>query len=139
MVKGGIAAVVNGYRVSRLEKDYKIIYVESYKDGGKISKFFKTITGHFHFAKVLLLDKTDIVDIHSSFWPAFYRKIPLIYMASWEKLSIINHIHGADFDEFYVSASYKKKELIQKVYNRCAVLIALLGVKRTVFTDGTRK
>ena len=37
MVKGGIAAVVNGYRESQLEKDYKIIYVESYKDGGKLA------------------------------------------------------------------------------------------------------
>ena len=33
MVKGGIAAVVNGYRGSQLEKDYEITYVESYKDG----------------------------------------------------------------------------------------------------------
>ena len=32
MVKGGIAAVVNGYRGSQLEKDYEITYVESYKD-----------------------------------------------------------------------------------------------------------
>ena len=38
MVKGGIAAVVNGYRGSQLEKDYKITYVESYKDGNKIDK-----------------------------------------------------------------------------------------------------
>lgn len=32
MVKGGIAAVVNGYRGSQLEKDYEITYVESYKE-----------------------------------------------------------------------------------------------------------
>ena len=30
MVKGGIAAVVNGYRGSQLESDFNIIYVESY-------------------------------------------------------------------------------------------------------------
>ena len=38
MVKGGIAAVVNGYRGSQLEKDYEITYVESYKDGNKFDK-----------------------------------------------------------------------------------------------------
>lgn len=125
MVKGGIAAVVNGYRGSRLEKDYNIIYVESYKDGGKLTKLVKGICGYFHFAKVLLIDKPDIIHIHSSFGPSFYRKMPFIYMASWSKKPIINHIHGADFDEFYVKASKEKKRLIKKVYGKCDVLIAL--------------
>lgn len=125
MVKGGIAAVVNGYRGSRLEKDYNIIYVESYKDGDKLTKTLKAISGYFHFAKVLLIDKPDLIHIHSSFGPSFYRKMPFIYMASWAKKPIINHIHGADFDEFYVNASDKKQQQIRKVYGKCSVLIAL--------------
>lgn len=125
MVKGGIAAVVNGYRGSQLEKDYSIIYVESYKDGGKLTKTLKAISGYFHFVKVLLIDKPDLIHIHSSFGPSFYRKMPFIYMASWAKKQIINHIHGADFDEFYVNVSNKKKQLIKKVYGKCSVLIAL--------------
>ena len=125
LVKGGIAAVVNGYRGSQLEKDFNIIYVESYKDGGKITKFLKAITGYFHFAKVLLVDRPDLVHIHSSFGPSFYRKMPFIYMAFWAKKPIINHIHGADFDEFYVNVSEKKKRLIKKTYNKCYVLIDL--------------
>ena len=125
MVKGGIAAVVNGYRGSQLEKDYNIIYVESYKDGGKVTKFLKAICGYIHFAKVLLVDKPELVHIHSSFGPSFYRKMPFIYMASWAKKPIINHIHGADFDEFYVNASDKKKRQIKRVYNKCSLLIAL--------------
>ncbi len=125
MVKGGIAAVVNGYRGSQLEKDYKVVYVESYKDGGKFTKLLKGISGYFHFVKVLLIDRPDIVHIHSSFGPSFYRKMPFIYMASLANLPIINHIHGADFDEFYMNASEKKRKQIKKVYSRCSVLIAL--------------
>ncbi len=125
MVKGGIASVVNGYRGSQLEKDYNIIYVESYKDGGKLTKTLKAISGYFHFVKVLLIDKPDLIHIHSSFGPSFYRKMLFIYMASWAKKPIINHIHGADFDEFYVNASDKKKQQIKKVYGKCSVLIAL--------------
>ena len=56
---------------------------------------------------------------------SFYRKLPFIYMASWRKVPIINHIHGADFDEFFINASESKKEKIKKVYNKCDVLIAL--------------
>ncbi len=125
LVKGGIAAVVNGYRGSALENDYEIVYVESYKDGGKFTKLFKGICGYFHFAKVLIVDKPELVHIHSSFGPSFYRKLPFIYMASWARLPIINHIHGADFDQFYVNADDKKKNWIKKVYNKCSVLIAL--------------
>lgn len=124
-VKGGIAAVVNGYRGSRLERDYDITYVESYKDGRKIDKLLKGICGYLHFAIVLLFDKPNIVHIHSSFGPSFYRKMPFIYMASWRKIPIINHIHGADFDEFFVNASERKKDQIRKVYQKCDVLIAL--------------
>ena len=125
MVKGGIAAVVNGYRGSKLEEDYKITYVESYRDGSKFAKLLKGIGGYFHFAMVLLFHKPDIVHIHSSFGPSFYRKMPFIYMASWRKIPIVNHIHGADFDEFYVNASEEKKAKIKKVYSKCNVLIAL--------------
>lgn len=125
MVKGGIAAVINGYYGSKLEQDYDMIYVESYKDGGKLTKLWKGICGYFHFAKVLLFSRPDIVHMHSSFGPSFYRSLPFIYMASWAKKPMINHIHGADFDEFYVQASEKKKKLIKRAYSKCAVLIAL--------------
>ena len=125
LVKGGIAAVVNGYRNSKLEKDYKIIYVESYKDGGKFTKLMKGIRGYIRFAKVMLVEKPELVHIHSSFGPSFYRKIPFIYMASWAKVPIVNHIHGADFEEFYINATKKKRKRIQKVYGKCDKIIAL--------------
>lgn len=125
MVRGGIAAVISGYYGSKLEKDYNMIYVESYRDGGKIIKLLKGFAGYFHFAKVLLIDHPDLIHIHSSFGPSFYRKLPFITMASWDKKPIINHIHGADFDEFYINASEKKKALIKRTYNKCSVLIAL--------------
>lgn len=124
-VKGGIAAVISGYYGSRLEKDYKMIYVESYKDGGKFTKLLKGIQGYIKFIKVLLVDKPDLVHIHSSFGPSFYRKLPFIYMASWAKKPIINHIHGADFDEFYTNSSEKKKRQIKTVYGKCKILVAL--------------
>ena len=128
MVKGGIAAVVNGYHGSQLEKDYNIIYVESYSDGGKFTKLLKGICGYIHFAGVLLFNRPNLVHIHSSFGPSFYRKIPFIYMASWAGIPIVNHIHGADFDKFYVNASDKKKKLIKKIYSKCSRLIALSEV-----------
>lgn len=124
-VKGGIAAVIQGYYGSRLEKDFDIVYVESYKDGGKLCKLFKALGAYIRFAKVLVWDRPDLIHIHSSFGPSFYRKLPFIYMASWAGKPIVNHIHGADFNEFYIRAKRWKRNLIRATYNKCTVLIAL--------------
>lgn len=125
MVKGGIAAVISGYYGSQLEEDFDIIYVESYKDGGKLTKLWKAICGYTHFAKVLLVDHPDIVHMHTSFGPSFYRSLPFICMAGWAKKPIINHIHGSEFDKFYTNASRKKKRLVRKAWEKCARFIAL--------------
>lgn len=124
-VKGGIAAVISGYYGSKLEQDFDVIYVESYKDGSKFTKILKGFGGYLKFIKVLLVDHPDIVHIHSSFGPSFYRKLPFIYMSSWAKKPIVNHIHGADFDGFYIKAKRRKQDLIRATYNKCTVLIAL--------------
>lgn len=124
-VKGGIASVVNGYREYNFEPSCEVRYVESYRDGSKWQKFIKAIKGYFEFGKVISKDRPDIVHIHSSFGPSFYRKMPFIYLASWKKIPIVNHIHGADFDTFYKSASSLKKNRIKKVYNKCQILLAL--------------
>lgn len=125
MVKGGIAAVVSGYYGSKLEQDYDMIYVESYKDGGKLTKLFKGICGYFHFAKVLLVDRPDIVHMHSSFGPSFYRSLPFIYMSSWAKKPMIDHIHGSEFDKLYTNASERKKKLVRKAWGKCNRFIVL--------------
>lgn len=124
-VKGGIASVVNGYREHGLGDGCEIIYVESYCDGSKWKKLQKALKGYGAFIKVLCSKKPDLVHIHSSFGPSFYRKIPFIYLAALKKIPIINHIHGAEFDAFYRNASPRKRKLVRKVYKKCQVLIAL--------------
>ncbi len=125
MVKGGIASVVNGYRGSPLEKEYEVAYIESYCDGTKLKKLLKGITGYGHFLKQIFTNRPDLVHIHSSFGPSFYRKLPFIYMASWAGIPVINHIHGAQWDVFYEDTNEVKQRLIQRVYGKCSALIAL--------------
>lgn len=125
LVKGGIASVVNGYRGSALEKAHEIRYVVSYRDGSKMQKLGQALQGYGTFWKTLRHDKPDIVHIHSSFGPSFYRKIPFIYLACLFKIPVVNHVHGADFDSFYEKASKQKRWLVRKVYSRCSRFIVL--------------
>lgn len=124
-VKGGIASVVGGYRGSALEQHHEINYVESYCDGNKWKKLFKAVSGYFCFMKQILHNRPDIVHIHSSFGPSFYRKMPFIYLSRWAGIPIVNHIHGAEFGSFYEEASTRKKKLVRKVYGKCSRLIVL--------------
>lgn len=124
-VKGGIASVVNGYRGSELERKYDIKYVESYRDGSKWQKLGKALSAYCAFIGQLIFHKPDIVHIHSSFGPSFYRKMPFIYLSGLCGIPVINHIHGADFEEFYEKASAAKKKRIHKVYGRCTRVLVL--------------
>lgn len=123
--KGGIAAVVSGYRGSELEKRFKIKYIETYCDGSYIKKTIKAITSYMIFIKELLIRKPDIVHIHSSFGASFYRKALFIKLAAMKGMPVINHIHGADFDDFYKNRSAKTKNKIRLLYDKCDILIAL--------------
>lgn len=74
--KGGITTVVNGYRNSELENEYQIKYLETYCDGNKLNKIVKAICAYLSFGKELILNKPDLVHIHSSFGWEFLRKLP---------------------------------------------------------------
>ncbi len=123
--RGGIAAVVNGYRGSELEQRHKVRYIESYRDGGRLIKLCKALSAYVSFLICLITDRPDVVHIHSSFGPSFYRKIPFISMAARFGIPVVNHIHGADFDGFYTNASMRKRKLIHKIYGKCFRIIAL--------------
>lgn len=124
-VKGGIASVVNGYRGSVLEKRCRITYIESYQDGSKWDKLKKALAGYRAFRGLLRKDRPDLVHIHSSFGPSFYRKMPFILWSASRGIPVVNHIHGAEFDAFYEKASGAKKRRVRRVYRRCTRFIVL--------------
>lgn len=124
-VKGGIASVVNGYRGSALESRYRISYIESYCNGSRWKKLAKALLAYCAFLGQILCSRPDIVHIHSSFGPSFYRKIPFILISRLCRIPVVNHIHGAEFDAFYEQASDAKRRLVCAVYNRCSRLLVL--------------
>lgn len=124
-VKGGIAAVTNGYYGSVLEQDYNLRYIESYCDESKLKMIRKAIRAYIEFSKVLKEFRPELVHIHSSFGGSFYRMQPFIYMARSKGIPVIDHCHGADFDAFYTKASRSKKKRVKKVFDNFAKVIVL--------------
>lgn len=135
LVHGGIAAVTSGYYGSRLEKDFRITYVQSYCDGTKQDKLKKALNAYRQFREVLKKDPPELVHIHSSFGPSFYRKLPFILMAARRGIPIVNHIHGSAFDEFYGNASAGKKWLVRRIYGKCGRMIVLTQHWKEVLSE----
>lgn len=123
--KGGISSVVSGYRGSKLENDYEIKYIQTYCDGNKLVKLMKAIKSYIVFLLYLIKWKPDLVHMHSSFGPSFYRSLPFIYLSSWFRIPIINHIHGSEFDKLYTNASKWKKQRVKKAWRKCDQFIVL--------------
>ena len=124
-VKGGIAAVANGYRGSKLEEYHDITYVESYCDGSKARKLIKAVSGCFSYLFVLITKRPRLTHMHTSFGPSFYRSIPFIVMSKLFKVPVINHIHGSEFDRLYTDAPGWKKKLIRFMWGLCDRIIVL--------------
>ena len=124
-VQGGIASVVSNYYGSRLENDFDVTYVESYRDGSKAQKLIQGLKAYRVFRRILKDNRPDLVHIHSSFGPSFYRKMPFILMAERAGIPVINHIHGSAVDVFYDGASAFKKKLVRNIYGRCSCMITL--------------
>ena len=124
-VQGGIAGVVSSYYGSSLEKEFEICYVESYCDGSKWRKLRKALGAYLRFIGVLWRFHPQIVHIHSSFGPSFFRKMPFILLSAAGKIPVINHIHGSAFDEFFEKAPEGKKKLVRYIYGKCSRIIVL--------------
>ena len=124
-VMGGIATVVTGYLNSSMVREYDLKYITSHKDGSKFKKLLVAAIAYLTFIWMCIFNRPDIIHIQSSFGASFYRKMFFIIIGKWFSVPVVNHIHGAEFDEFYTNAAERKKRLVAKNYKKCDVIIVL--------------
>ena len=124
-VMGGVASVVSGYLNSSMVREFDLKYISSHKDGSKLKKLMVAAIAYLTFIWMCIFNRPDIIHIHSSFGASFYRKMFFIIIGKWFSVPVINHIHGAEFDEFFTNASERKKRLVAKIYKKCDVIIVL--------------
>lgn len=124
-VMGGIASVVTGYLNSSMVRDYDLKYISSHKDGSKLKKLMVAAGAYLRFIWICIFNRPDIIHIHSSFGASFYRKMIFIIIGKLFSIPVVNHIHGSEFDKFYTDATGWEKRLIESIYFKCDIIVAL--------------
>lgn len=123
-VQGGVSTVVNNYYSSGIESYCDIKYIGTMKDGNKLKKLFVAIIAYITF---LLCHKNfDILHVHLSSRNSTWRKSKFIKKAHKFGMKIIIHLHGSEFEIFYVDeCDDKKKKKIKDIFSMADKIIAL--------------
>ncbi len=122
--RGGMATVINGIKDSEiLNKQFDIKIHESYIDGSNVKRGLFSIYAYLHF--LLIYKKFDIFHIHMASYGSTFRKGYYIRFLKKRGKRIILHIHGAEYIVFYNKLSPQKKKIVNDIWEKADVIIAL--------------
>ncbi len=99
--KGGISSVLNAYQSGGLFDRWAIRYIETHRDGPAWSKFTLALSGFIYFVGLTLIGKVAAVHVHAASRMSFWRKSPFLLLAFLTGRSVVFHLHGGGFREFY--------------------------------------
>ncbi len=124
--KGGIGSVVNVYREGGLFQDWNITYLTTHSDGGIFRKITCLVISFMKFLGMLFLGKIGLVHVHSASRNSFWRKSIFLLLAILFKVTIVFHLHGGGFINFYEDESNAfAKKFIKYILDKSHCIIVL--------------
>jgi glycosyltransferase involved in cell wall biosynthesis len=131
--RGGMATVIQGFIDSNAENyGYRVEHYTSHVEGGSVEKltvFFKC------FFKLLFAGNVSLVHIHTACDASFYRKAILALVCRLKGIPVVMHIHGADFDSFYLNANTITQGFIRSSLKHCNRVIVLSAYWQKFFEE----
>jgi glycosyltransferase involved in cell wall biosynthesis len=99
--RGGIAAVIAGYREQGLFDRWPIDYIATHRDGTPLLKFLAAARALFALLFLVVRHRAGVLHVHGASRASFWRKS--VYMAiglaaGWR---IVFHLHGGGFARFH--------------------------------------
>jgi glycosyltransferase involved in cell wall biosynthesis len=131
--RGGMASVIQGFINSNAESyGYQLEHYISHVEGSSVEKltiFFKCCF------KLILARNASLVHIHTACDASFYRKAILAFVCRLKSVPAVMHIHGADFDSFYLKSNKFTKTFIRSSLQHCDKVIVLSAYWKNFFQD----
>jgi glycosyltransferase involved in cell wall biosynthesis len=122
--KGGIAQMMCALE-DALAFKHNITFIESYKDGNKISKLCYFIASLLHFMCCVLMKDINIVHINTSSGRSFQRKKVFVTICKFFNIPYVIHIHSGAFIDYYFSLSKVGKSDMKSVLTDAASVVAI--------------
>ena len=124
---GGMVSVVNNWKAAGIEKLIKLIYIPTidYNEPGHyFSKLSNGIRSYIRYLNTSSEDY-DLIHIHLAHGMSFYRKLVIVLIGVLRRDLIFVHLHGSEFEEFYMQGGRLQKKLISWMFNHVNVLLVL--------------
>ena len=124
--KGGMWSVVENYLNDKpfCEK-VNLKYIPTSITGSKVSRILFTFRAYLKIFFSLIKDNYDIVHVHMSERGSVYRKNIVISMAKCFHCKTVLHMHGAEFEKWYLKSDEKKQSFVRDVVNRADSVLIL--------------
>lgn len=135
-IEGGMTTVVNSFRERLSKVGVNTVYIDSYSQAGKLAVLLVFVRSLFKVLFALSINKIDISHIHTASKGSFYRKSIFCFFAKLFRTSVVLHMHGGGFKEFY-----NQSHAISRLYIRFVLrhnvdaLLVLTDSWKTWFTE----
>lgn len=122
--RGGISTFLSVMQDTRLWHEWNVKLIVTHRNGSIVGRMTLFAAGLIRYLAQIVLDRPDVVHIHSAAYGSFVRKALLAWIAKAFGLPVILHMHGADFQKYYDTAGIMQPA-IRITLERVSAVIAL--------------
>jgi glycosyltransferase involved in cell wall biosynthesis len=131
-VRGGIGAVVRGYRNAGLFERFPITYITTHQEGSARGKVLAALGAYARLCRELATASAPLVHIHMSRGASFWRKYVVCLLARLWRRPYVLHVHAGHFGKFYdEQCGVIAKAIVRQTLRRAAAVLALSEHWRT--------
>jgi len=120
---GGIAALVDAYRVHGLFKRWPIDYLATHADGGVLPDAALALSTMRRFVEILLRERGTVVHLHTEATRGFWRDAVFAGLAIAARCPVILHLHGGGFRPWYNNAGVIFRTAMRFFLERAAAVV----------------
>lgn len=123
--RGGIATFVRTMRQTRLWSDWEILHIATHRDGSIFVRVLTFVRGAVTFVSTLVVDRPDVVHLHTASYGSFLRKAVLLWISRVAGVPVVVHVHGAEFEQFHDRCPRVVRRVIRETLEHANVVVAL--------------
>lgn len=123
--RGGMRAVVEGYKADGLFSRWNVILLSPHVEGGLMLRLVTALQALVRFIGLLILQRVSLVHCHAAMKGSFWRKSIFALLARVAGVPVIFHLHGSEMKPFVDSQPLLLQRLIAWLLAKQSVVVVL--------------